>query len=194
MRLELRLSQYVYPRTFLNPHGRHHASLGSQVVDDHHRPREDEQGVRRPHPFAWPAWKFLNVAHGVVREISDGAAPESAKFRRFHRFKLIEPVAEIVERIFRTAGAAPSAHPVPILHDAVSEPPRTPRLGTEKGVPRPRLTSRRRRLEQKGKAGCGRFRPCATQPSERCHGRVGVKENIPPDGQEYARCPAAAPC
>src|SRR6185437_6463441 len=104
------------------------ARLRAQAVDDHERVREHEQRVGRGNRARRRVWQLLDVPRYVVREKSNGAAPEGTELRYIDGLVAGDERAQIFERISGRARAVPSRGGRPVLHYAVREPPRAARL------------------------------------------------------------------
>jgi hypothetical protein len=73
----------------------------------------------------------------------------------------------------------PPALRMPLIDDAIAEPPCTSRLGAEERVPRPCLAARRCGLEEERER-------TAAQLGEGRHGRIRVEQDIAPHRHERA--------
>jgi hypothetical protein len=175
LRAEGRVARVVRDR-----HRDHHARLGAQVVDDHDRIGEDEQRVGRSVAARWRRRQPLDVAHRIVAEEPDRAAPERAELGDVHRRLPAHEPVEVVERIVRRPRPVPSGRRRPVLHHPLAQPPRGARGAAQKGVARPGLAPRGRRLEQEGE------RPLA-QLGEGRHGRIRVEQAVAPHRHEMVR-------
>jgi len=122
-----------------------------QIVDDDNGAREDEQRVGHVQPPRRRTGQTLDETNDVIAQVSDSARPERTQLRHVRRLISVDECAQVLEGIGRLPRTVPAALERPVLDGAVSQSPRAARLGAKKRVPRPRLTTCRRRLEQKGK-------------------------------------------
>ena len=153
--------------------------LRAQVVHHHECAREDEDRVGRGNRTRRRRRQPLDVAHDVVCEVPDGAAPERPELGRRHRIVRGHLGLQVGDGVGGRARAMPALGRRPVLDHAVDEAPRGARLGAEVGVARPRLAAGRRALEQERERA-------APELGEGAHRRVGVEETVAPDGHEAA--------
>ena len=146
-------------------------------VNDHERVREDEQRVGRGDRARRRVGQSLDVPRDVVREKSDGSAPEGAELRHIDGLVLRDAQLQVRKRVGRRACAVPALGRRPILGNAVLQAPGRARLGAHEGVARPRLATGRRGLEQE----CER---AASQLGKRGDGGLGVEQAVSPHGNE----------
>ena len=94
--------------------------LGAQVVQDHQRAREHEQGIGNVHRARRSVRQPLDAAHHVVAEVPHGSAPEVADLGYVRWRPPLQQRFQVRQWVGRPPSAVPPVASRPILHRPVA--------------------------------------------------------------------------